>query len=73
MGAVYHKEKLSCVILPSQGFMASESLSLSLVVDMFLKETLLEFISEKIGCEASWPFHNIFMTCDGAVSLAGRK
>lgn len=36
MGAAQHMEKLSCVILPLQGFMAYESLSLSLVVSVFL-------------------------------------
>lgn len=38
MGATQHMEKLSCVILTLQGFMAYESLSLSLVVNLFLKK-----------------------------------
>lgn len=36
MGTTQHMEKLSCVILPLQGFMAYESLFLSLVVNVFL-------------------------------------
>lgn len=74
MGATQHMEKLSCVILTLQGFMAYESLSLSLVVNVFLKKPFWNSFWEICYCRAPpWPFLNILRPRDRGIDLAREK
>lgn len=74
MGATQHVEKLSCVILTLQGCMTYESLSLSLVVNVFLKKPFWNSLWKKYHCRAPpRPFLNILMCCDWAIDLAQGK